>query len=92
MKKDHSKIFKNEPKNILSVKIVWLVGTDETSKGIVKLANLRNMFGYLFEEIEFTLNAKSSMQLSLCTTVMQKFHTSYFYSSFFCYLCYVVTE
>ena len=29
------------------------------SKGIINLANLRTMFGYLFEEIEFTANAKS---------------------------------
>ena len=29
------------------------------SKGIISLANLRTMFGYLFEEIEFTANAKS---------------------------------
>ena len=28
------------------------------SKGIINLANLRTMFGYLFEEIEFTANAK----------------------------------
>ena len=29
------------------------------SKSIINLANLRTMFGYLFEEIEFTANAKS---------------------------------
>ena len=29
------------------------------SKGIINLANLRTMFGYLFEEIEFTANPKS---------------------------------
>ena len=29
------------------------------SKGIINLANLRTIFGYLFEEIEFTANAKS---------------------------------
>ena len=46
------------------------------SKDIINLANLRTMFGYLFEEIEFTANAKSSMQVSPCTTAMQKFHTS----------------
>ena len=46
------------------------------SKGITNLAVLRTMFGYLFEEIEFTANAKSSMQVSPCTTAMQKFHTS----------------
>ena len=48
------------------------------SKGIISLANLRTMFGYLFEEIEFTANAKCSMQVSPCTTAMQTFfHTSY---------------
>ena len=29
------------------------------SKSIINLANLRTMFGYSFEEIEFTANAKS---------------------------------
>ena len=29
------------------------------SKSIINLANLRTMFGYLSEEIEFTANAKS---------------------------------
>ena len=37
------------------------------SKGFINLANLRFMFGYLFEEIEFTANAKNSMQVSPCT-------------------------
>ena len=61
------------------------------SKGIINLANLRTMFGYLFEEIEFTANAKSSMQVSPCTTAMEKFQTSYMHSSFFCDLRYIVT-
>ena len=52
------------------------------SKGIINLANLTTMFGYLFEEIEFTANAKSSMQVSPHTTVMRRFHTSYLRSSF----------
>ena len=56
------------------------------SKGIINLANLRTMFGYLFEEIEYIVNAKSSVQVSPCTTAMQKFHTSYMHSSFFCHL------
>ena len=47
------------------------------SKGIINLANLRTMFGYLFEGIEFTANAKSLMQVSPCTTAMEKFQTSY---------------
>ena len=29
------------------------------SKGIIILANLRTMFAYLFDEIEFTANAQS---------------------------------
>ena len=29
------------------------------SKGIINLAHLRTMFGYLFDEIQFTANAKS---------------------------------
>ena len=29
------------------------------SKGIINLANLRTMFGYLFDEIEFNANAQS---------------------------------
>ena len=40
------------------------------SKGIVNLANLRTMFGHLFEEIEFTAYAKNSMQVSPYTAVM----------------------
>ena len=40
------------------------------SKGIINLANLRIMFGYLFKESEFTANVKSSMQVSPCTTAM----------------------
>ena len=56
------------------------------SKGIVNLANLKIMSGRLFEEIEFTANAKSSMQVSPCTTAMQKFYTFYMHSSFFCHL------
>ena len=49
-------------------------------KGIIKLANLRTMFGYLFKRSEFTANAKGSMQVSPCTTAMQKFHTCYMHS------------
>ena len=51
------------------------------SKGIINLANLRTMFGYLFKEIEFTANAISSMQVSPCATAMQEFHSSYMHSS-----------
>ena len=72
----------NELKIILCYKCELM----RPSKGIINLAKLRTMFGYLFEEIEFTANAKSSMQVSPCTTAMQKFHTSYMHSSFFCHL------
>ena len=44
-----------------------------SSKGIISLANLRTMFGYLFEEIEFTANAKSSMQVPPRTTASKNF-------------------
>ena len=54
------------------------------SKGIINLANHRA--DYLFKESEFTANAKSSMQVSPCTTAMQKFHLSYTHSSFSCHL------
>ena len=47
---------------------------------------ISELFSYLFEEIEFTTNAKSSIQVAPCTTAMQKFHTSYMRSSLFCHL------
>ena len=59
----------NELKIILCYKCELM----RPSKGIINLANLRTMFGYLFEEIEFTANAKSSMQVSPCTTAMKNF-------------------
>ena len=55
-------------------------------KGIINLANLRTMFGYLFKESEFTANARSSMQVSPCTTAMQKFRTFYMHSGILCHL------
>ena len=39
------------------------------NKDIGGLADLRTMFNRLFEEIEFTTSAKSSMQVSPCTAV-----------------------
>ena len=72
----------NELKIILCCKYELM----RQSKGIINLANLRTMFGYLFKESEFTANAKRSMQVSPCTTAMQKFYTSYMHSSFFCHL------
>ena len=72
----------NELKIILCYKYELM----RQSKGIINLANLRTMFGYLFKESEFTANAKSSMQVSPCTTAMQKFYTSYMHSSFSCHL------
>ena len=72
----------NELKITLSYKCELM----RPSKDIINLANLRTMFGYLFKESEFTANAKSSMQMSPCTTAMQKYHTFYMHSSFFCHL------
>ena len=72
--------------NELKIMLCYKCELMRPSKGIINLANLRTMFGYLFEEIEFTANAKSSMQVSPCTTVMQKFHTSYMHVSFSCHL------
>ena len=57
-----------------------------SSKGIINLANVGTMFGYLFVKIEFTANAKSSIQASPCKTTMRKFYTSYMHSNFFCHL------
>ena len=72
----------NELKITLSYKCELM----RPSKDIINLANLRTMFGYLFKENEFTANAKSLMQVSPCTTAMQKFQTSYTHNSFFCHL------
>ena len=47
----------NELKIILCYKCELM----RPSKSIISLANLRTMFDYLFEEIEFIANAKSSM-------------------------------
>ena len=44
----------NELKIILCYKYELM----RQSKGIINLANLRTMFGYLFKESEFTANAK----------------------------------
>ena len=66
----------NELKIILCYKYELM----RQSKGIMKGTNLRTMFGYLFKESEFKFKA------SPCTTAMQKFHTSYMHSSFFCHL------
>ena len=68
----------NELKIILCYKCELM----RPSKGIISLVNLRIIFGYLFEEIEFTGNVKSSMQVSLCTTAMQKCHISYMHMFF----------
>ena len=45
----------NELKIILCYKCELM----RPSKGIINLANLRTMFGYLFKESEFTANAKT---------------------------------
>ena len=44
------------------------------------------LFGPLIEEIKFTANAKISMQVSPCTTAMQKLNTSYMHGRFFRHL------
>ena len=72
--------------NELKITLCYKCELMRPSKDIINLANLRTMFGYLFKESEFTANAKNSMQVSPCTTAMQKFHTSYMHSSFFCHL------
>ena len=78
---------KNQGKiNELKITLCYKCELMRTTKDIINLANLRTMFSYLFKESEFTANAKSSMQVSPCTTAMQKFHTSYMHSSFFCHL------
>ena len=53
---------KNQAK-ISELKIILCYKYELTrpSKGIINLANLRTMFGYLFKEIESTANAKNSM-------------------------------
>ena len=57
------------------------------SKSIINLANLKIMFIWLFfEEMEFTANAKSLMQVFPCTTAMQKFYASYMHISVLCHL------
>ena len=72
--------------NELKIVLCYKYELTRPSKGIVNLANLRTIFGYLFEEIEFTENEKSSTQLSPCTTTMQKINISFIHSSFFCHL------
>ena len=59
---------------------------NRSNQDIINQANLRIMFGYLFKESEFTANVKSSMQVSPCTTAMQKFQTFHVHGSFFCHL------
>ena len=73
---------RNELKFILCYKCELM----RPSKGTVNLANLRTRFGYLFEEIDFTANAKCSMHVRPCTTAKGKFDTSYMHSSFFSHL------
>ena len=77
---------KNDLKNILCYKYELM----RPSKGIVNLVNLKIMCGCLFGKIKFTTNARSSMKVSPCTTVMQKFyipcmHSSFFYNLLICH-------
>ena len=45
--------------NYLKIILFYKYELMRPSKGINNLANLRTMFGYLFDKIEFTANAKS---------------------------------
>ena len=45
--------------NELKIVLCYSYEMMRPSKGIINLANLRTMFRYLFDEIEFTANAKS---------------------------------
>ena len=63
--------------NELKITLCYKCELMRPSKDVINLANLRTMFGYLFKESEFTANAKSSVQVSPCTTAMQRFHTLY---------------
>ena len=80
----HQTTTKQTKINELKIVLCYKSELMRQSKGIINLANLRTMFGYLYEETEFTANAESSMQVPPCTAAMQKFHTSYMHSSFFC--------
>ena len=65
---------KNQGKiNELKITLCYKCELMRPTKDIINLANLRTMFGYLFKESEFTANTENSMQVSPCTTVMQKF-------------------
>ena len=78
---------KNQTKiNELKITLCYKYELIKPSKDIINQANLRIMFGYLFKESEFTANVKSSMQVSPCTTAMQKFQTFHVHGSFFCHL------
>ena len=72
--------------NELKIVLRYKYELTRPSKVIVNLANLRTIFGCLFEEIEFTENEKSSTQLSPCTTAIRKINISFINSSFFCHL------
>ena len=70
----YHQITKNQGKiNELKITLCYKCELMRPTKDIINLANLRTMFGYLFKESEFTANAKNSMQVSPCTTAMQKF-------------------
>ena len=62
--------------NELKITLCYKCELMRPSKGIINLASLRTMFDYLFKEIEFTANAKSSMQST----------TAYMHSIFYCHL------
>ena len=55
----HQTTTKQRKINELKIVLCYNYELMRPSKGIINLANLRTMFGYLFEEIEFAANAKS---------------------------------
>ena len=63
--------------NKLKITLCYKCERMRPSKGVINLTNLRNMFGYLFKENEFTANPKSSMQISPCATATKTFQTLY---------------
>ena len=55
----HQTTTKQRKINELKIVLCYNYELMRPSKGIINLANLRTMFGYLFDEIQFTANAKS---------------------------------
>ena len=58
----HQTTTKQTKTNELKIILCYKSELIRQSKGIINLAHLRTMFGYLYEENEFTANAESSVQ------------------------------